>query len=327
LPAATVDLIYLDPPFNSGAVYRSGGNTVFRDDWHWDEMAQAALEAAGEKSEIGRALHALHDLVGKDGLLAYLVMLAPRLDECRRLLRATGSLCLHCDSSAGHYLKVLLDAVFGRDCFRNEIVWHYGGRGAKAVARQFPRNHDLIFVYSRSPGHHTHYHQYRERRLTGEEARHSGLRRDEQGRWFKTAPRGDYSDQSVRRLEADGRIHLTASGTVRVKYFLRQDGDVVVEDVLIGDTWLDIPDAMHLGRERTGYPTQKPELLLERIIRAASRDGDLILDPFCGSGTALVVAERLGRSWIGIDSSLQAIETTRRRLHAQSVEGWTEYSL
>jgi 2-polyprenyl-3-methyl-5-hydroxy-6-metoxy-1,4-benzoquinol methylase len=149
-----------------------------------------------------------------------------------------------------------------------------------------------------------------------EEARRRGLRRDEAGRWFKTAPRGDYADESVARLEAEGRIHRTASGNVRVKYFLEERGGMVIEEVLVGDVWNDIPDAMHLGSERIGWPTQKPLALAERIIKAASNPGDIVLDAFCGSGTTLVAAARLGRRWIGIDTSEQACTIARERLAA-----------
>jgi 2-polyprenyl-3-methyl-5-hydroxy-6-metoxy-1,4-benzoquinol methylase len=265
---------------------------------------------------VRRGFDALGVVVGEGPLLAYLAMLAPRLAELRRVLKPEGSLYLHCDPSVSHYLRVLLDTLFGPESFRNEIVWHYGGRGAKAVARQFPRNHDVLLFYSRGAGRQRFTHQHVRRALTPEAARARGFRRDAEGRWFKTAPRGDYTDASLARLEAEGRLHRTRSGGVRVKYFLEPDGDGAVEARLVGDTWLDIPDAMHLGREKTGYPTQKPEALLERILRASSREGDLVLDPFCGSGTTLVVAARLGRRWIGIDSSAAAVEVVRARLSA-----------
>ena len=158
---------------------------------------------------------------------------------------------------------------------------------------------------------------------TLEEARRRGLRRDEVGRWFKTAPRGDYTDESVARLEAEGRIHRTrpraGSGGIRIKYFLEERDGQVIEEVLVGDVWTDIPDAMHMGAERVGWPTQKPLALAERIIAAASNPGDIVLDAFCGSGTTLVAAARLGRRWIGIDASPEACAIARERIAAVRV--------
>lgn len=317
----SIDLAYLDPPFNSGVSYRvdgrrGGAATAFADTWRWDGPAQAAYdETVAGGGDVARALQAFRSLLGEGAMLAYLVMMAPRLAEIRRVLRPTGSVYLHCDPVTSHYLKVLMDAVFGPDNYRNELIWSYGGRGAKAVSRQFPRNHDVILFYAKESGMHTYQRQYTRRRLTEAEARRRGFRQDEQGRWFKTAPRGDYTDESIRRLASHGRIHRTRTGGIRVKYFLQQEGGCVVEDALVGDTWLDVPDAMHLGSERLGYPTQKPLALLERIIAAGSRQGDTVLDPFCGSGTAMVAAQKLGRRWIGVDAAAPAIDLTGRRLH------------
>jgi hypothetical protein len=263
---------------------------------------------------VGQGLSALGALLGPTPMLAYLTMIAPRLQETHRVLAPGGNLYLHCDPVTSHYLKVLMDVIFGPANYRNELIWTYGGRGAKATARQFPRNHDVILAYSRQVGSHTYNRQYTARRYTPEQAAMQGFRRDEEGRWFKTAPRGDYTDESIRRLESEGRIYRTASGATRVKYFLREEDGHVTEDALVGDTWADIPDAMHLGSERTGFPTQKPCALLKRIINAGSRPGETVLDPFCGSGTTLVAAEALQRRWIGIDESPHAIEVTRARL-------------
>jgi site-specific DNA-methyltransferase (adenine-specific) len=312
VPDASVDLVYLDPPFNSGAVY-----SHFADVWTWGDRAAATyaeVQAQGPPALAG-LLHGLRAVAGEGSLLAYLCMLAPRLVELRRTLRPTGSLYLHADGAASHSVKLMLDAVFGPACFRNEIVWHYGGRGAKAVARQFARNHDVIFLYSREAGAQVFHRQRTRRAYSEREARRRGFRQDEAG-WYKTAPRGDYTDASICRLERAGRICRTRAGSVRVRYPLQSAAGLVYDEALVGDTWLDIPDGMHLGRERTGYPTQKPEALLGRIIRASSDEGALVLDPFCGSGTTLVAAERLRRRWTGIDCSPAAIETTQRRLTA-----------
>lgn len=319
-----VDLVYLDPPFNSHATYRlpeSQKTEAFGDIWRWDGGAATAYEdvmaADGHSS---RALRALRIVLGDSEMMAYLTMMTPRLLELHRVLKASGSLYLHCDPTASHYLKILLDAIFGVENFRNELIWYYGGRGAKAVARQFPRNHDVILLYSKQNSSPVYRRQHTSRAFTAADARRHGFRQDESGRWFKTAPRGDYTAASVERLEAAGRIHRTRSGGMRVKYFLEEEAGRIVEDALVGDVWLDIPDAMHIGKERLGYPTQKPEALLERIIRAGSDEDDMVLDPFAGCGTAIAVAERLRRRWIGIDNVEVAIKLIEARLRDRRPE-------
>jgi len=322
----SVDLIYLDPPFNSQASYnvlfreRNGTDSAaqikaFDDFWHWDMTAEATyrevVEAGGK---VGELLSALQRFLGRNDMMAYLTMMAIRLKELHRVLKPTGSLYLHCDPTASHYLKLVLDAIFGPENFRNEIVWHYGGRGAKAIARQFPRNHDVILFYSARSAKHQFNRQYLTRYVPVAEAKSRGLRQDEEGRWFKTAPRGDYTDESIERLEREGRVYRTRTGRIRIKYFLEERDGFVLEHIPVGDVWSDIPDAMHLGAERLGYPTQKPEALLERIVRASSEEGDLVLDPFCGCGTTVVVAERLHRRWIGIDITHLAVALVNNRL-------------
>lgn len=189
-----------------------------------------------------------------------------------------------------------------------------GDLPAQAVAYQFPRNHDVIYFYGAPKGR-SFNREYIKRRYTQEEARKRGFRRDEKGRWFKTSPRGDYTDESVARLRTQDRIHDTEKGGIRIKYFLEEDQNgMIVEEMPVGDTWLDIPDAMHMGHERLGYPTQKPLALLERIIIASSNPNDIILDAFCGCGTALVAAQNLGRQWIGIDISPTACRVMAKRL-------------
>ena len=323
----TVDLVYLDPPFNSKADYnvlfkehdKTASNaqiTAFEDTWHWDSHSEAIYQetVTTGPEKLSKLLQAYRQFLGESDMMAYLAMMAPRLVELHRVLKPTGSLYLHCDPTASHYIKLLLDAVFGLVNYRNEIVWHYGGRGAKAIAAQFARNHDILLMYTKHNGTHLFNRQYTERRFTEAEARARGLRQDEQGRWFKTAPRGDYTDESVRQLDAEGRIYRTKTGSVRIKYFLQYKGGEVMEEALVGDTWADIPDAMHIGKERLGYPTQKPEALLERILKASSNEGDLVLDPFCGCGTTIAVAERLNRRWIGIDITHLAIALMKARL-------------
>ena len=203
-----------------------------------------------------------------------------------------------------------MDELFGEENFLNDIIWHYGGRGAKAVAKQFSRNHDIILWYRKD--RHVFNRPLVKRRIKKGEG---GFREDEDGRWFKTSPKGDYTDESVAALTKAGRIHTTRNNKVRVKYFLKEDGEYLIEEIPMSDVWDDIPDAMHLPKaEKTGYPTQKPEALLERLISAASNEGDIVLDGFAGSGTTLAVAERLKRRWIGIDSSALSVRTIEKRL-------------
>ena len=325
----SVDLIYLDPPFKSNATYNvlfreaagelsSAQIQAFDDTWHWNRETALAYEEiiANAPQEVVNLIGAMRGFLGQNDMTAYLVMMASRVVELRRVLKPTGSIYLHCDPTASHHLRLLMDAVFGKDGFRNELIWHYGGRGGKAVAAQFPRNHDVLLFYSKSAKGHRFERQYAKRSYAPDEARRIGLRQDEQGRWFKTAPRGNYTDESVRRLDAEGRIYRTRTGAIRIKYFLEEQPDgSVVDEALVGDTWFDIPDAMHIGNERLGYPTQKPEALLERIILSSSNEGDIVLDPFCGCGTAIAVAERLNRRWIGVDITHIAVSLMKYRLH------------
>lgn len=327
--AGTVDLIYLDPPFNSNRNYNvifnrhdvtsdeSAQIQAFGDTWRWTPATEQQYTSYinGElPSAVADALSSFRILLGENDAMAYLVNMAPRLVELHRVLKPTGSLYLHCDPTMSHYLRVMLDAVFGGgEFYRNEIVWSYGGRGAKAVAKQFPRNHDIVFLYTRSPT--TAYEaQYVDKAYTPQEASAKGFRVDSEGQWFKTAPRGDYTDASIARLETEGRIHWTRNGNARVKYFLPMVKGQVVERQLVGDVWTDIPDAMHMGAERLGYPTQKPVALLERILAASSKPGDLVLDPFCGCGTTVDAAVRLDRRWIGIDITYIAVDLIEKRL-------------
>ena len=295
LPAASVDLVYLDPPFFSNRTYE----VIWGD--------EAEVRSFEDRWE--------------GGINHYVGWMRPRVEQMHRVLRAGGSLFLHCDWHASHHLRVLLDRVFGegRASFRNEIVWHYGGRGAKAIANQYPRNHDVLLWYSKGDGW-TYHRQYTESLLTPGEARTAGYRLDDAGRWFTTAPRGDYTDASIAALELEGRIHRTRTGNIRIKYFLEGRSGVLVERRLVGDVWNDIADAMHMPREeRLGYPTQKPLALLRRVIETASNRGDVVLDPFCGCGTAVAAAHETGRRWIGIDISPTAIGVMRRRFEKLGV--------
>ena len=274
----SVDLIYLDPPFYSQRNYRaflkppaSNGHArapAFADIWHWDsegEQTYAAL-LADTPAPLARALVALRDLLGSGPLLAYLAMMATRLIELHRVLKSTGSIYVHCDPAASHYLKLLLDLIFGVDNFRNEIVWFYKTGGAST--RHFARKHDLLFFYSKSTQY--TFHALKEKSYM---MHRYGFKKSE----FLRDERGQYTW------------------------------------VYMKDVW-DLPALGSADAQRLGYPTQKPEALLERIIRASSNEGDLVLDPFCGSGTTLMVAQRLGRRWIGIESHYLGIAYLRYRL-------------
>ncbi len=297
-----IDLIYIDPPFDVGADFTM--QVQIGEEGDAVQKEQSILEAV-----------AYRDTWGK-GTDSYLHMMYERLVLMRELLSERGSIYVHCDWRISSLMRDLLDDVFGKDCFMNHIVWVYGSsaRGAKAIARQFARNHDDIFLYRK-----TSSVQFNGdvaiKTYTFEEARRAGFRQDTDGRWFKTAPRGDYTDESIEKLRREDRVYETRTGNVRIKYFLDVKDGMVIEKIVVGDVWLDIPDAMHLPEnERTGFDTQKPEALLERIIKTSSNEGDVVADFFCGSGTTLAVAEKLGRRWIGVDLGRYAIHTTRKRL-------------
>jgi DNA modification methylase len=331
----SVDLVYLDPPFNSNASYNvlfghaDGSQAAaqikaFDDTWRWDQTAAATFQETVEAGgDVAQALFAFQTLLGASTMLAYLTMMAPRLVELRRVLKSTGSLYLHCDPTASHYLKLLLDAVFGPASFRNELIWHYGGRGAKAISGQFPRNHDVLLWYSKGTEW-VYEKQFIETLLTPAQAKDAGYRQDDKDRWFRTAPRGDYTDASIERLRGEERIHDTNTGGVRVKYLLDMRKGRVVERKMVGDVWNDIPDAMHMPKaERLGYPTQKPEALLARVINASCPLDGVVLDPFCGCGTTIAAAEKLKLRWIGIDLTYLAISLIKSRLTELGTSDYT----
>ena len=292
----SVDLVYLDPPFNSNKTYskaprRAGGAKIlgFDDTWRWDARAEAAFgELGGQRGgKLAALMGTLRDVLGDGDLLAYLVMMAGRLVELHRVLAPTGALYLHCDPTASHYLKVVLDVVFGAGAFQNEVVWRY--RRWPTKARRFQRMHDVLFYYSKSDrGEHTFETLYGYEKL---------------------------AESTLKTFGTKKQLADFSSGH-------RKPG-VTDEETLgppLSDVW-EIGVIAAIGRERTGWPTQKPEALLERIVRASSREGDLVLDPFCGSGTALVVARKLGRRFIGIDAAPLAIDTARRRLSGETGKG------
>ena len=319
IDTGTVDLIYLDPPFNKNKKFvspikSSAKGASFDDIFKKEDVKDEWVQTIKEDYD------AVHDFllgiksVGKPYNYFYLCYMAIRLIECHRILSDKGSIYLHCDNTMSHYLKILLDCIFGEDHFRNEVIWHYGGIGAKITSKQFPRNHDVIFLYGKTDAFviNKQFLSYK----TPIAEWKGGI--DEQGRYFHTAPRGDYTDESIEQLRQEGRVHETKNGNIRIKYFHEHDDHFVYSKKAVGDVWDDIPDAMHIPpSERTGYKTQKPLVLMERIIEASSHEGDFVLDPFCGCATTCVAAERLARKWIGIDVSQEAYELVKKRLRAQ----------
>lgn len=322
IPDESVDLVYLDPPFNSNRKYNVffskpglGSNAqiqAFDDTWQWTAETARQYEElvqGGPPNTVSDALSAMHLLLGEDDLLAYLVNMAPRLVELHRVLKPTGSLYLHCDPTASHYLKVLLDATFGVVGFRNEIIWKrtpFSG-SSKARALQFPRSHDVILFFTKGQGRTWHsptspYSEEYLQRFKWE---------DERGHYRKTLLK-TYSPETLERLRDEGRlIEPTRPGA---KYSYKQYLSESSGTVQIDDVWTDINSINPVAKERLGYPTQKPVALLERILGASSNPGDVVLDPFCGCGTTIDAAIRLNRRWIGVDITYIAVHLIENRL-------------
>jgi len=344
VPDESVDLVYLDPPFNSNANYnvlfaaqngtRSAAQIkAFGDTWQWDRVAAAAYEEVVERGgEVSRAMRAFRTVLGESNMLAYLAMMAPRLVELHRVLKPTGSLYLHCDPTASHYLKLLLDAVFGPKNFRNDIIWkRKAGRGeTNAAAIRFGVTADNLLFYAKTRNAHFN-RQYRESNPDYIAAKFT--HRDDDGRRYRRdnltspshrpnlvyeykgyapPPKGwAVSRGRMEEMEAEGRLYFPRDKSRRIqrkRYLDELKGETV------DSLWDDIPPINSQAAERLGYPTQKPEALLERIIEASSKPGEVVLDPFCGCGTAVAVAERLDRRWIGIDITYLATNLIKNRL-------------
>ena len=331
---ASVDLIYLDPPFNSNANYNvlfqeKGGQqsaaqiTAFEDTWHWNLDSESAYQdvVTNGTGKLPDLLQAMRSFLGDNDMMAYLTMMAQRLVELHRVLKDTGSIYLHCDPTASHYLKLLMDSVFGAESFRNEITW------VRSLphndAHRFGRSRDSIFWYARSERA-IFEPQYRPQKEASVKAHY---REGSDGRWFRLAslvapggrgPRYEYkgfernwrfTQENMLALEAEGRVwHEPGKVPQRILYLEESKG------ALVQDHWDDVSPINAMAKERLGYPTQKPEALLERIVSASSNEGDVVLDPFCGCGTAIAAAERLNRRWIGIDITHIAITLIRHRL-------------
>jgi site-specific DNA-methyltransferase (adenine-specific) len=342
LPDASVDLIYLDPPFNSNRSYNvlfkdeSGRDSqaqikAFDDTWHWGMEAQATYEHlihhAPEK--VARAVEAMRLLIGTNQMMAYLVMMAVRLVELHRVLKPTGSLYLHCDPTASHYLKVILDAIFGVENFRNEITWKRTSAHNDA-RRKFADVSDIIFFYSKSDTYTftMQYGNYDEsyvtkfyrhidengRRYTLRDLRspnpRPNLTYDYKG--YKPHENGwSISVEKMQEYDEKGLLYFPKSkdGRIRLKRYLDEMPGTPVSNV-----WDDINPISAQAAEKLGYPTQKPLALLERIIQASSNPGDVVLDPFAGCGTTIAAAQKLGRRWIGIDITHLGVALLKYRL-------------
>ena len=359
-PDESVDLIYLDPPFNSNrdynVLFRSESGldseaqiTAFEDTWHWGPTAQNAYEdiALHAPPAVSSAMQALMDLIEANQMMAYLVMMASRLVELHRVLKPTGSLYLHCDPTASHYLKIVMDSIFGKEFFRNHITWKR--TGSHGGAKKWGPISDNLLFYTKSDEYTWNqiylkydekyiadYYRYEDERgrfqlvsLTG-----AGISGGESGQpWRGVDPTAsgrhwatptasleaaypdiDLSALSVREkldlLDEAGLVHWPERGSIpRQKRYLDEGEGVVIQDIIN-----DIRPLGSRAKERLSYPTQKPLALLERIIEASSNEGDLVLDPFCGCGTAIAAAHKLNRRWIGIDITHLSIALQKYRL-------------
>jgi len=338
---ASVDLIYLDPPFNSSATYnvlfkeKSGEESAaqimaFEDTWGWGlepEAVYKEIVTTGPR-KLADLMQALLAFLGRNDMMAYLVMMAIRLVELHRVLNPSGSIYLHCDPTASHYLKLLMDSVFRPENFLAEVTWKR--TGTHSDAKRWSPVADILLHYSKDrnpiwhPLHEPHSEEYiaSKYRYTDPDGRKYRLdnmtspkpRPNMMYTWkgHVSPPLGwRYSKETMAKLDADGRIWYPDSKSKRPQ--LRRYLDEM-EGVLTGNVWTDIDPINSRAQERLGYPTQKPEALLERIIKASSNEGDVVLDPFCGCGTAIAVAERLKRRWIGIDITYLAVNLVQRRL-------------
>lgn len=338
----SVDLVYLDPPFNSketyNVLYKSpvGGDAqvrAFDDTWSWEDGASKSLELLAETDAATfDVLRALQRFLGTSDMMAYLAMMSVRLVELKRVLKPHGSLYLHCDPTACHYLKILLDAVFGGQGFVNQITWKrsHAHSDGKQGSRHYGRVSDTLLFYSRSSARtwNTQYTPYSQ-----EYVDRDYRRVDENGRRYRLsdlrgpggAAKGNpyyevmgvsrhwaYSKSRMAEMIANGRVIQTRPGAVpQYKRYLDEMPGVPAQEI-----WTDIPVLNNRSKETLGYSTQKPLALLERILKTSSNEGDVVLDPFCGCGTAIHAAEKLKRQWIGIDVAYPAIQIIEDRFQA-----------
>ncbi|GAC1307628.1 MAG: site-specific DNA-methyltransferase [Ktedonobacteraceae bacterium] len=340
----SVDLVYLDPPFNSSRSYNvlfkdeSGKDSeaqivAFEDTWHWPGAVQTYHDLITDgPPHVVELMKALHSMLGASAMMAYLVMMAARLVELHRVLKQTGSLYLHCDPTASHYLKIVLDTIFGPLNYRNEIVWKR--TSAHSSAKKYGPVHDVLLFYVKTdmviwndirtgydPAYLEKYYRFDDgdgRLFWRADLCAAGTRNGRSGlpwRGFDPAAKGmhwKFTIDKLDELDAIGRIYWPKAGGMPQYKRYRDE----LKGKAIPDVWDDIDKINPVGSERLGYPTQKPLALLERIIAASSNPGDIVLDPFAGCGTAVIAAEKLGRRWIGMDITHLAIALLKYRLKA-----------
>ncbi|WP_017294409.1 DNA methyltransferase [Geminocystis herdmanii] len=339
----SVDLCYIDPPFNSKRNYNQIYNNIgkedraqaqaFIDTWTWDDLANIGLAEIKENYH-GKFTQKTVDLIcglepvlGKGSLFAYLVNMTLRIVEIHRVLKPTGSFYLHCDPSASHYLKLVLDAIFcsQKGDFLNEIIWKRTTSHSDAKKR-FGRNNDIILFYVKTANNYTWNPQYGN---LSDKRMNNYNYQDEDGRLWasgdltaKGLSGGGYEYEykgvknywrcpleTMKQLDVENRLYFTSKGGIRIKRYLDENKGQLIQQIFD-----DIPPISSQAKERLGYPTQKPKALLERIIKASSNKGDVILDAFCGCGTTVEVAQLLDRNWIGIDITYQSIGVVIKRL-------------
>ena len=330
----SVDLIYLDPPFNSNRDYAApigsaAAGAAFKDTW---TLSDVDMAWHGEIAESEPALYAIIDAAGLahgKSMKSYLIMMAVRLLEIRRILKDTGNLYLHCDPTAGHYLKMLLDFLLGAANFRNDITWRR--TNAKGLAfKGFPKNADILLYYSKSEGfawnrpfqpHDEDYVKRFYRHVepeTGRRYRLGDLTNPNRDRpnltyeWNGHTRVWRWTKERMQDAHDKGIVHYSSTGLASQKRYLDEMQGNPVDTI-----WEDVKPLQAQSPERTGYPTQKPLALLERIIQASSNEGNMVLDPFCGCATACVAAEKLGRRWAGIDISSNALVQVNNRLRKE----------
>ena len=337
----TVDLIATDPPFNKGKDFHATPESLsagakFQDRWNWESDVQEEWVDAIKDDQprvyelidfviggLGRDANERKKIGGREDLAAFLCFMGVRLIEMRRVLKDTGSIYLHCDPTASHYLKALMDAIFGDKNFRNEVSWTFNGENLSR--RKFARAHDVILSYTKinkavfnppsrvtDPDAIARLYPLEDERgsykLTS--CRNNAVRPNMKYAWRDSIVRQwRYSRDTMERYEREGLLVYNELGIPRRKTY----ADEALAGGVLGDSWADIP-ALPPKRERTGYPTQKPLALYERIIKASSNPGDVVLDPFCGCATTPIAAERLGRQWIGMDLWDGAYDIVNKRM-------------
>ena len=342
VPDESVDLIYLDPPFNSNASYnvlfkeQTGEESpaqikAFTDTWEWTQESERVFEQEiilnpATPPNVKDMITAFRQFIGRNAMMAYLVMMTPRLVELRRVLKPTGSIYLHCDPTASHYLKLLMDAIFGSMNFRTEVIWRR--TNAKGLAfKGYPRNHDTLLYYSKGddfkwnrpfrphdPEYVEQFYRFTESE-TGRRYRLSDLSNPNRDRpnltyeWNGHMRVWRWTKERMQEAHDNGIIHYSSTGLASQKRYLDEMQGNPVDTI-----WEDVRPVQAQAKERLGYPTQKPQALLERIIEASSNEGDVVLDPFCGCGTAVAAAEKLKRQWIGVDVTHLAVALMKNRL-------------